>query len=70
MNTSKIDDVIGNLKLPHIKVHTKILLNKIITLQKETNKQSSISINDLMMDDNNTSEEISCQHDNITDEKN
>ena len=33
--------------------------------EKKTNIQSSISINDEMKDYENTSEEISCQHDNI-----
>ena len=59
-NTSNSDDVIGNSNLPCINIHTKISLNKLITLQKETVAKSSISINDEMTDDNNTSEEISC----------
>ena len=35
-------------------------MNKLITLQKETDTRSKICINDEITDDNNTSEEISC----------
>ena len=37
----------------------KFHLDKVITLQKETDTESSTRINDEIMDDNNTSEEIS-----------
>ena len=41
-------------------MYTKISLNKIVTLQKETDTDSSNIINDEITDDNNTSEEILC----------
>ena len=51
--------MIGNPKIPHINVHTESLLNKLITLKKETDSESSTSINDEIMDETNKSEEIS-----------
>ena len=54
-NASNSDDVIGNSNLTFINVHTKSSLNKIVTLKKETYTQSSISINDEITYDNNTS---------------
>ena len=59
LNTPNSDNVIGNSNLPLINVHTKTSLNKLMTLQKETETESSISINDEILDDNNTSEKIS-----------
>ena len=56
LNTSDSDDVKVNLNLPCIDVHTKISLNKLINLQKETDTQSSTSINDEITDENYTSE--------------
>ena len=63
MNTTNSDDFTGNSNLPYINVLTKSSLNKLITPQKETETQSSISINGEITDDNNTSEEISCHKD-------
>ena len=57
-NKSNSDDVIGNLNPPCINAYTKITLNKLITLKKETDADSSTSTNDGITDDNNTSEEI------------
>ena len=48
-NISKSDNVIVNSNLPHINDHTKSSLNKLITLQKETDTDSSTSINDEIM---------------------
>ena len=59
LNTSNSDNVIGNLNLPCINVHTKSPLNKLMTLQKKTNTESITSINDEITDNKNTSEEIS-----------
>ena len=56
LNTAISDNVTGNSNLPHINVHNKSSLNKIITLQKETDTVSSIIINDEITDDNITSE--------------
>ena len=64
LNTSNSDDVIGNPNISRINVHTKISLNKLITLQRETDTQSSIIINNNITDEKNTSEEISC-HQNL-----
>ena len=50
-NTSNSDDVIGNSNLPRINIHTKSSLNKLINLQKETDTQSSISINNEITDE-------------------
>ena len=69
-NTPNSDNVIRNSNLPCINVHTKSPLNKLITFQIEIKTQLSISINDEITDEKNTSEEISCQHDNIMDENN
>ena len=41
---------------PRRKQGKNISLNKIINLQKETDSESSTSINDEIIDDNNTSE--------------
>ena len=69
-NTPNSADVIGNSNPPRINIHTKISLNKLITMQEENNTRSSVIINDEMTDEKNTSEELPCQHDNITNEKN
>ena len=55
MNTSKIDNVVGNSNLPHINSQTKSSFNKLITLQTETDTDSSISINNEIFDENNIS---------------
>ena len=57
--TSNSDYVIGNSNLTRINMHNIGSLNKLINLQKETDKESSTTINDEITDDNNTSEEIS-----------
>ena len=46
LNTSKSDNVIGSTDLPRINVHDKISFDTIIMFQKETDADSSISIND------------------------
>ena len=61
-NTSKNDNFIGNSNLPRINFQTKIPFNTLTTLQKETDTESSISINDEIMDVNNISEKISSHH--------
>ena len=45
LNTSNSDNGIGNSKLPHINFQTNSSFNTIITLQTETDTDSSISIN-------------------------
>ena len=62
LNTYKRDNVIGNSNLPRINVHNKRSSNDLITLQKETDTESSTSINDENMDYKNASEEISYHH--------
>ena len=58
MNTYNSVNVIGKANLPCINVHTKCSSNKPVTLYKETDTESSTSINEENMDDNNASEEI------------
>ena len=65
LNTSNGYIVIGKSKLPHINVHTKSSFNKLFTLKRETDTESSIGIHDEMIDEKNTSEEIS-SHKNST----
>ena len=60
MNTSNSDDAIVNSNLPCINIHKKNSKNKLISLKKETDAESSTSINDEITYYNNTSEEISC----------
>ena len=50
LNTSNSDNVTVNSNLPRIKVQTEISFNTLINLQKETDTESSISINDKIMD--------------------
>ena len=45
LNTSNHDNVIGNSNPPLINVHTEISFDKLITLQPETDTESSTSIN-------------------------
>ena len=66
-NTPNSADVIGNSNPPRINIHTKISLNKLINFQKETDTQSSTSINDEITDGRNKSEEILC-HKNLVGE--
>ena len=56
LNTSNSDNVIGYSNPPSINVHTKSTFKNLINLQKETNTESINSINDEIMDNNNTSE--------------
>ena len=49
-NTYNSDNVIGNSKLPRINVYTKRSSNELVTLQKETDAESSTSINKENMD--------------------
>ena len=63
-NTSNTDNVVGNSNITCINVHAKSPRNKLITLQKQTDTESSTSINDEIMDNNNTSEVIS-SHQNL-----
>ena len=58
MNTYNSVNVIRNSNLPHINIHTKCSSNKPVTLHKETDTESSTSINEINMDDNNASEKI------------
>ena len=57
-NASKSDNVIVNSNLLHINVHTKSSISNLIIFQKETDTESSISINDEIMEENNISGEI------------
>ena len=59
MNTSNSDNVIVNSKFPHINVQTKSSFNTLITFQSESDTESSIIINNWIIDKNNLSEEIS-----------
>ena len=58
LNTYNIDNVIGNSNLPRINVHTKRSSNELVTLYEETDIDSSTSINDENIYDNNASEEL------------
>ena len=62
MNTSNGDNVIGNSNLPCINVQTEGSFNTLITLQKQTDIESSISINDEIIYEKNISEYISYNH--------
>ena len=46
LNTSNNDNVIGNSNLPYINVQTKRSFHILITFQKETDTESSVSVND------------------------
>ena len=65
MNTYNRDNVIVNSNIPCINVHTERSSNEIVTLHKETDTESSTSINEENMDDNTASEEIA-SHQNST----
>ena len=54
-NICNSDNVIGNSNLPCINVHTKCSFNELVAIQKETDTESSNSINKENMDDNNAS---------------
>ena len=58
MNTYNSDNVIGNSNLPRIIIHTKRSSKELVTLNRNTDIESSNSINEENMDDNNASEEI------------
>ena len=62
---SNSENVIGNSNLPRINVHTKSSFNELVAFQKETDTESSTSINKENMDDNNASEELE-SHQNST----
>ena len=49
-NTPNSDNIIRNSNIPHINVHTKSSFNTLINFQRETNTDSSISINDETID--------------------
>ena len=51
MNKSNSDNVLGNSNIPHINVKNDIPFTKFITLQKETDTDSSASINDEILDE-------------------
>ena len=51
LNTSNSDNVIGTSKLPHIKVQNYSQFDTLITLQKVTDKESSVSINNKINDE-------------------
>ena len=50
LNTSNSDNAIINSKLPRINVPTESRFNTLITLQKETDTESNIIINDEIID--------------------
>ena len=58
MNTYNIDNVMVNSNIPRINAHNELSSNELVTFQKETDTESSTSINDKNMDDNTASEEI------------
>ena len=59
LNTPKSDNGIGTSNHLHINVQKDSPFNTLITLQKLTDTESSVSINDEIMDQNNISEDIS-----------
>ena len=59
MNTSNIDNVKGNSNLPRINVQNESPVITLIIFQKETDTESSVSINYEIIDENNISEGIS-----------
>ena len=64
-NKYNSDNVIGNSNLPRVNVYTKLSLNELFDLQKETDTESSNIINEENMDDKNVSEELE-SHQNST----
>ena len=50
LNTPNSDNVIGNSNLPHINVQNNSPFNILITLQKEIDTESTVSINDEIME--------------------
>ena len=65
MNAYNIDNVMGNSNIPRINAHNERSSNELVTFQKETDTDSSTSINEENMDDNTAREEIS-SHKNPT----
>ena len=55
-NTYNSDNVIGNSNLPRINIHTVRPSNELVNLHKETDTDSSTSINEENMENNNASE--------------
>ena len=62
LNTYNRDNVRRNSNIPRINVHTECSSNELVTLQKETDTESSTSINEEKMDDNNANAEIASYH--------
>ena len=56
MNKSNSDNVTGNSNLPRINSQTESSFNTLINMQKETDTELSIIINDEIIDKNNISE--------------
>ena len=56
LNTSNSDNVTGNSNILCINVQAKNLFNTLLTLQTETDTESSVSINKEIIDENNISE--------------
>ena len=56
LNTYNSDNFIGNSNIPRINIHTKRSSNELVTLQKETDTESSTSINEENMENNAASE--------------
>ena len=59
LNKPNSDNVIGTYNLTHIIVQKDSPFNTVTTLQNMTTTESSVSINDEIIDENNISEEIS-----------
>ena len=57
LNTQNRDSVMGNLNINRINVHTKRSANELVKFQRETDTESSTSINKENMNDNKASEE-------------
>ena len=64
LDTSNSNNNAENSNLPRINVQTETSFNTLINLQAETDIQSSIMINNEIIDENNISEEIS-SHQNL-----
>ena len=65
MNTYNSDNVRGNSNIPCINIYNKRSSNELVTFHKETDTESSTSINEENMDDKTESEEIA-SHQNST----
>ena len=58
LDTSNSNNFIGSSDLPHSNIQTDSPYNTLNNLQKLIDTESSVSINDKIMDQNNSSEEI------------